>query len=256
MRLKSILAALLFIFAVFSADYAGAFSGKGCGGECADCHKITKAEAGKLLKTDRFKATVTNIKMSPVKGLWEVELTRGDKLFRVHIDFAKKYLVEGALDFTPLGEIGEPSLDKVDLSKIPLGSAVVFGNPKAKLKVIIFDDPDCGYCAKLHEEVKQILKKRSDIAFFIKLYPLPIHPEAYAKSVAIVCENSPKLLEEAFAGKTIEKPKCDTTEVDDNIKLAGELGITGTPAIIFPDGRLLPGYVPANVLLDLLDNPK
>ena len=258
MRLKSILAAVLLISAaqVFSAGYAGAFEGKACGGDCVDCHTITKAEAGRLLKTDKFKATVTDIRMSPVKGLWQVELTRGDKRFRVHIDFAKKYLVEGPLDTTPLAEVGEQSLNKVDLSKIPLGSAVVFGNPKAKLKVIIFDDPDCGYCAKLHTEVKQILKKRSDVAFFIKLYPLATHPEAYAKSKAIVCENSPKLLEDAFAGKPIEKPKCDTTEVDDNIKLAGELGITGTPAIIFPDGRLLPGYVPAQALLDLLDNPK
>ncbi len=102
----------------------------------------------------------------------------------------------------------------------------------------------------------QIVKERKDVAFYIKLYPLPIHPKAYAKSVAIVCGNSPKLLEKAFAGKPIAAPECETTEIDDNIKLAAELGITGTPAIIFPDGRLLPGYVPAQVILDLLDNPQ
>ena len=259
MRLKSILTVLLLVLALaaFSADHAGAFQGKGCGGECMDCHTITKAEAGKLLKTDKFKAKIIDIRMSPVKGLWEVELSRGDKLFKVYMDFGKKYLVEGAVAFTPLGKIGEPPpLKKIDVSRIPLDKAIVFGDPEARFKIIVFDDPDCPYCAKLHEEVKLILKKRKDVAFFIKLYPLPIHPKAYAKSKTIVCENSPKLLEEAFAGKSIPEPKCATTEIDDNIKLAGELGITGTPGIIFPDGRLLPGYVPANVLLDLLDNPQ
>ncbi len=258
MRLKSMLTALLLVLAFsFSADHAVAFQGKGCGGDCMDCHTITKAEAGKLLKTKKFKAKVIDIRMSPVKGLWEVELSQGEKRFKVYMDFAKKYLVEGAVAFTPLDKIGEPPpLKKVDVSKIPLDKAIVFGDPKAKNRIIIFDDPDCPYCSKLHEEVKRILKKRKDVAFFVKLYPLPIHPKAYAKSMTIVCENSPKLLEEAFAGKSIPEPKCETTEIDDNIKLAKELGITGTPGIIFPDGRLLPGYVPAQVLLDLLDNPQ
>ena len=259
MRFNFMLTVLLLVLALaaFSADHAAAFQGKGCGGDCMDCHTITKAEAGKLLKTEKFKAKVIDIRMSPVKGLWEVEVSRGDKRFKVYMDFAKKYLVEGAVAFTPLEKIGEPPpLRKIDVSKIPLDKAIVFGNPKAKKRIIVFDDPDCPYCSKLHEEVKRIVKKRKDVAFFIKLYPLPIHPKAYAKSVAIVCENSAKLLEDAFAGKSIPEPKCETTEIDDNIKLAGELGITGTPGIIFPDGRLLPGYVPAQVLLDLLDNPQ
>jgi thiol:disulfide interchange protein DsbC len=259
MRFKLVLAALLMAFLIAGPglEYAAAFQGEGCGAECMDCHSLTKAEAGKLLKTEKFRAEVTDIRMSPVKGLWEVEIRQGDKRFKVYMDFAKKYLVEGAVNFTPLEKIGEsPPLKKVDLKKIPLDNAIIFGDPKAQNRIIVFDDPDCPYCEKLHKEIKKIIAERDDVVFYIKLYPLPIHPKAYAKSKAIVCEKSVKLLEDAFAGKTLPEPKCETTEVDDNIKLAAELGIRGTPAIIFPDGRLLPGYVPANVLMDLLENPQ
>ncbi len=88
------------------------------------------------------------------------------------------------------------------------------------------------------------------------MFPLPMHKDAYEKSKAIACGKSLKLLDDAFAGKKLPKPDCDAKEVDNNLKLGAELGIKGTPAIIFPDGRLLPGYVDADALLGLLDKPE
>lgn len=231
-----------------------AFQGPGCMGKCTDCHSLTKEDAAKILKTERFKAQIKDVRQSPVKGLWEVEIAQGDKSFIVYVDFSKKYLVEGK--FTPLEKLGETAaLKKVDLKKIPIDSAIVMGDPKAEKKIIVFDDPDCPYCSRLHGEIKKIIEKRKDVAFYIKMYPLSIHPEAYEKSRAIVCNKSVKLLDDAFAGKKLPKAECETKELDNNIKLADELGIKGTPAIIFPDGRLFPGYAPAEALLGLLDNP-
>lgn len=248
-------AALFFAVPIVAAGSASAFQGAGCGSECRDCHSLEKDEAAGLLKTEKFKAEVTDIRLSPVKGLWEVEIQQNGRKFVVFVDFAKKYLVEGK--FTELEKIGEPpELQKIDLSKVPLDDAVVVGNAKAKKRVIVFDDPECPYCAKLHAEIKKITSERDDVAFYIKMFPLPSHPGAYDKSRAIVCAKDPKLLDDAFANKPLPKPECDSTAVDDNVKLAGELGIRGTPAIIFPDGRLLPGYVPAEVLLQLLENSK
>lgn len=242
-----------------STPYAEALAfpapAQGTPGKCSDCHVLSKEEAAKLLRTDMFKAQVKDIRQSPVKGLWEVEIAQGDKLFLVYVDFAKKYLVEGR--YTPLEQLGENKpLKKVDSRKIPLDNAVVMGNPKAEKKVIVFDDPECPYCAKLHEEIKKIVAKRNDLAFYIKLYPLAIHPTAYEKSKTIVCQKSAKLLDDAFAGKKLPKADCETQEIDNNIKLAEELGVTGTPAMVLPDGRLLPGYVPADALLNLIDNPQ
>lgn len=102
--------------------------------------------------------------------------------------------------------------------------------------------------------MKKILEKRKDIAFYLKLFPLvKLHPKAYEKSMTIVCKKSLELLEDVFAGKNIPEPKCQTSEVDNNIKLADRLGITGTPAIILPNGGIVPGYKNAETLIPLID---
>jgi thiol:disulfide interchange protein DsbC len=103
--------------------------------------------------------------------------------------------------------------------------------------------------------MKQILEKRKDIAFYIKLFPLPMHKEAYGKSKAIVCDKNPlALLEAAFERKEIPKADCEKAKViDENIALAGMLGITGTPAIILPDGVIVPGAVEADALIQMID---
>lgn len=101
--------------------------------------------------------------------------------------------------------------------------------------------------------MKKVIEKRKDIAFYIKLFPLAMHKDAYAKAKAIVCEKSLSLLEDAFAKKTLPAPKCETSVVDDNISLAQKLGISGTPAIIMPDGRLISGYLEADALIQQIE---
>ncbi|MBI5327509.1 MAG: DsbC family protein [Deltaproteobacteria bacterium] len=256
---KSLIVFLLVIFAQavpsLAIDSAFAFQGQGCGQECSTCHTLSKDEAKKLIKADAFKADVADVRMSPVKGLWEIEVAKDGQKFLIYLDFGKKYLVEGK--FTLLAQLGKPpELKKINFSQIPLADAVIMGDSKAKTKVIVFDDTDCPYCKKLHEEIKKILKERKDIAFYIKLYPLDIHPDAYEKSKSIICnKKSVKLLDDAFAGKKLPKSDCATKEVDENIKLGKSLGIGGTPTIIFPDGRLLPGYMEGPALLKMLETP-
>lgn len=224
--------------------------GPGCSMDCASCHSLTAEEAGKMLKIDNVK-----ISDSPAKGIWQVDGQQRGKNVRVYLDFAKKNVML-IQRFIPVDSIGKPpEMRKLDLSKIPLSGTILMGDKKARHKLIVFDDPDCPYCRKLHKEIKKIIAKRKDIAFYIKLFPLPMHPAAYDKSKAILCENSQELLDAAFEGRPVPKPKCDTKAVDENIALAKELGISGTPGIILPDGRLVPGYLEADGILELVDNP-
>ncbi len=101
--------------------------------------------------------------------------------------------------------------------------------------------------------MKQIVEKRKDIVFLIKMFPLAMHKGSYDKAKAIVCEKSLKLLDDAFENKELPPAKCNTQVLEDNITLAGKLGIQGTPAIIFPDGRIVPGYMPADSLIKEVD---
>jgi protein-disulfide isomerase len=100
--------------------------------------------------------------------------------------------------------------------------------------------------------MKKVIEKRKDIAFYIKMFPLKIHPGAYEKAKAIVCEKSLALLGDAFEKKQLPKPKCETSVIDENLKLAEKLGISGAPALIMPDGRVISGYREADALIQLI----
>jgi thiol:disulfide interchange protein DsbC len=102
--------------------------------------------------------------------------------------------------------------------------------------------------------MKKIIEERKDIVFQLKMFPLRNHPEAYEKSKSIVCEKSLALLEDAYEKKPIPKPKCETSAVDETVRLAQKLGITSVPTLILPDGRVFPGYKDAKTLIDLIGN--
>lgn len=102
--------------------------------------------------------------------------------------------------------------------------------------------------------MKKIIEERKDISFYIKMFPLQSHPEAYEKSKSIVCEKSLKLLEDSFEKKPLPKPNCETIAVDESIKLAQKLGITSVPTLILPNGTLLLGHKDAKTLINLIGN--
>ena len=101
--------------------------------------------------------------------------------------------------------------------------------------------------------MKKVVADRKDVVFYIKMSPLNMHPGAYEKSKTIVCEKSIKLLEDAYEKKPLPAPKCKSSAVDENIKLTQKLGITGAPALVLPDGRVLTGYRDVNELKALID---
>lgn len=242
---------LLIIFAP-----AGSFGFSDKGQDCSKCHKLTTTEAATLLKDLIPNLKVGDVRVSPVKAMWELVIEANNKKGIVYVDFSKKHFVSGSIvlikEKKNLTQERFEDINRVDVSQIPLTDAIVVGNKTAKHKVIVFTDPDCSFCKKLHAEIKKVVQERKDVAFYKKMYPLRIHPEAYEKSKAIVCEKSLELLENAFEKKPLPKPKCDTTVVDENIKLAEKLGISGTPALIMPDGRLISGYREAKVLKELI----
>ncbi len=100
--------------------------------------------------------------------------------------------------------------------------------------------------------MKKIIADRKDVAFLIKLFPLKMHPNAYEKAKAIACEKSLTMLEDAYEGKSLPKATCETTVIDENIKLAERLRINSLPSMILPDGRVSPGYKEAEALKALI----
>jgi len=116
------------------------------GQECSRCHTLNKEEARDLLKSMIPDVGILEVRPGPVKGFSEVYLeSRGQKGI-VYVDFLKKHFFSGAL--ISLGEKKNLTqerlieLNRVDVSQIPLDDALVMGDQKARIRVIVFTDPD------------------------------------------------------------------------------------------------------------------
>lgn len=140
--------AVFFSLVFFSAE-AGAFGG--CEEDCGKCHSLQKDEAQQILeRLHAADAKVIDVKMSPIRGLWQVDVDAKGNRGVLYVGFSKKYVIGGAIYEVETAEnktqenLKEtPQPDRyVDVSKIPLENALVLGDRNAARKVIVFDDPD------------------------------------------------------------------------------------------------------------------
>jgi thiol:disulfide interchange protein DsbC len=199
---------------------------------------------------------VHRVEASEVPGLWLVEIEKDRQRFPVFVDFSKKFLVSGNVirltDMSNLTQQYHAEMNKIDVSRIPLEDALLLGSPSAGTRAIVFTDPECPFCSKMHASLQEVVKRDPDIAFLIKLFPLKMHPNAYAISKSVVCAKSLELLEKSFAKQPVPPATCETTAVDETLALVGELGIRSTPTLVLSDGQVMPGYKQADELLELL----
>ena len=222
---------------------------------CIECHKLSKQEAEAIVKKIAPNGTVTDIKVSPLKSLWQIEVDAGEgKHGTLYLDFSKQYAIFGQI--TPVESLGkQPPARKVDVSKIPLDDAIVLGPAKAAKKVIVFTDPDCPYCRQLHEIMKQVVAKRTDISFSLIMNPLPMHKDSPKKAQTILCTKSVAILDDAFSGKAVPEPAatCTAAAVERSTALARSLEFNGTPTLVRDDGIVLSGFLPEEQLLMWID---
>jgi thiol:disulfide interchange protein DsbC len=130
--------------------------------------------------------------------------------------------------------------------------AIIF-SPEGKTEHIIsvFTDVDCPYCSMLHKEVPKLNKAGVEVRYL--MYPRAGAGSAtFKKSVSAWCsEDQKKAIGIAKEGGIVVAKNCDNP-VQEQYDLGQSLGVTGTPTLILEDGRVLPGYLPAEQLLKIL----
>ncbi|QOW19153.1 DsbC family protein [Lysobacter ciconiae] len=138
------------------------------------------------------------------------------------------------------------------LQTIPAGERIVFAPPNPKHTVTVFTDVECGYCRKMHEEIKQY--NAEGIAVEYLAFPrIGIGSEGYNDMVSVWCAPDRKsALTKAKSTGEVESRNCRNT-VADQYKVGQSVGLTGTPMIIARDGSQLGGYLPAKALRAALD---
>lgn len=249
-------------FLVLAATQSIAADRGRCEGECASCHTLSESEALNLLK--KTGGIVKSIKQSPVKGVFELLMDKDGRQGTIFIDYSKKLLIQGLIisleSLQPvMAHAQEMQIAKhvslVNVASIPTDKAIVMGNSRGAKKLYVFTDPDCPYCLKFHNELKKLERVATDLAIYVFICPLSMHPHAIEKARSLLEINTPEFLDVVFSGKEIPKPVKESSKagVDSILRFAEVNGITGTPSTVFSDGSLLVGSRDAESLKKLLD---
>ncbi len=198
---------------------------------------------------------IVNIKPTPLDRIFEVELNTGELLY---VDASGEYLFAGDLyQTTPDGLLNLTSATRQEailrkVAAVPDEEAIIF-EPEGEVKatLTIFTDVDCTYCRQLHGEREQL----HDYGIRIRYLAYPRGGEnatSYDKMISVWCsEDRHRSLTQAKHGQNLPLRECETPVLA-HYNLGNQLGIQGTPALVFPDGRLIPGYMEAQRLAAML----
>jgi len=155
----------------------------------------------------------------------------------------KKNLIAGKVYNTSTGE--ELALPN-DVSILKGKEALTYG--KGKDVYYLFTDPECPYCKKFESYFPQVEK---DVQIKVFFFPLSFHPNAVALTHYILDNKTNEAKVKAMLNVSLEsddfknkkytetqKAKFDKI-IENNMKLADELGVRGTPALFDKNGKSL-----------------
>lgn len=220
-------------------------------GEDQNIPKIQEAlkNLGHTIQTDA-------ITVSPVPGFYEVLM--GPSLAYFSAD--GRYMLLGDLvDTKTYKNLSVPRRNEARLQAInAVGeeNMFVFAPGKmAKHTITVFTDIDCGYCRKLHREIKSY----NDNSIKVRYLMFPRagkDSKSYEKAVDAWCaKDRNAALTRAKNGEELERKDC-VNPIQQHAGLGELMGVTGTPTIVTDTGEILPGYVPATSLAKLLDGSR
>ncbi len=199
-------------------------------------------------------AKIDAVEPAPLPGFHQVLL--GGQL--VYVSNDGQYVLQGSLydvdakrDLTG-ARLAVSARQKVDA--VPESERIVFApDKKAKYKVTVFTDIDCGYCRKLHSQIDEYnaLGIQVDYLFFPRTGE---NSPSWKKAVSVWCADDRKAaFTAAKEGKDPAPAQCDNP-VADEYRLGHEVGVNGTPTILAADGTKIGGYLPPQAMLRKLQS--
>lgn len=199
---------------------------------------------------------VASVHETPLEGFYQVRLETGEAFYS---DAEGNYFLVG--DLYENGEGGLTNLTEQsrnveragELAKVPESERVVFrGTGDSRAELVVFTDTTCPYCRQFHEEVPALNEMGIEV-HYLAFPRAGMNSEGARILEQVWCaENRSEAMnagkrQEAISGST----DCDNP-VEEQYHLGMAVGVQGTPAIVLPDGRLVPGYVPAERLAEML----
>ncbi|MCK2185370.1 DsbC family protein [Halomonas getboli] len=214
------------------------------------------AQLTEHLEVDGQKMPVKSVEETPLTGFYEVRLETGE---RFYTDVQGDYFLVGDLyenaddGLVNLSEKARNAERAERLAAIPDDERVVFrGTDAPKARITVFTDTTCPYCRHLHEEVPRLNEMGIEVDYLA--FPRGGMSSQGGRELQQVwcADNASEALTAGMRGETIDGDASCDNPVEEQYHLGMALGVQGTPAIVLPDGRLVPGYVPAERLATML----
>lgn len=198
---------------------------------------------------------IVNIKSTPLNDMYEVELNTGELLYS---DSSGGYLFAGDMYQTTtdgllnLSSSTRQVRNAEIIAGIPEEEMIIFSPQQKRATITVFTDVDCTYCRALHRDMETLLELGVEVRYLA--YPRGgEQATSFDKMISVWCsDDRQKSLTQAKNGQNLPRRDCETPVLE-HYALGNELGISGTPAIVFADGQLIPGYLDAATLAEMLE---
>jgi thiol:disulfide interchange protein DsbC len=185
---------------------------------------------------------VDEINKTPIPGLYELRI--GTEV--IYSDETGSFIIQGSIfDTKTRTNLTDERIDKltaIDFKQLPLADAIVWKQGTGERKIAVFEDPNCGYCRKFERDLNAV----KDVTIYMFLYPI-LGPDSTEKSRQIWCAKDRAATWRAWMLESTPIPRamgqCDTSALSRNLALGKKHRVNGTPAIVFEDGKRIPGAV-------------
>ncbi|MCE2571789.1 bifunctional protein-disulfide isomerase/oxidoreductase DsbC [Motilimonas eburnea] len=196
--------------------------------------------------------SVVSVSESAVSGIYEVNT--GSSI--IHVSEDGQYVFSGDLfQFTNSGienlsatKRGKLTLNEVYNEKL---DPIKYPAPNERYEITVFTDSSCSYCQKLHADMQGY----NDLGITIRYLAFPrggLNSPAYSDMVSVWCsDNRNEAMDRIKGGGSIAAIDCDN-QINLQYELGVKLGVQGTPAVIMPNGKLVPGYAPPQKVLSMI----
>ena len=186
---------------------------------------------------------IDEVTKTAIPGLFEVRV--GTEI--VYTDEQGDHVIQGSLiDTKTRSDLTQARIDKItaiDFAALPLKDAIVWKQGTGARKLVVFADPNCGYCKKFETEMQQV----KDVTVYTFLYPI-LGGDSPDKSKNIWCakDNGAAWRDWMINGTAAPRSmgSCDASALQRNVALGKKYRVTGTPALVFEDGKRVPGALP------------
>ena len=197
---------------------------------------------------------IEEVNKTPMNGLYEIKV-QGNDIY--YTDAKGDFLFQGELIDTKqkrnLTEERNNKLSAIAFDSLTLKHAFTQVRGNGKRKLVVFADPNCGYCKRFEKDLQKI----DNVTIYHLLYPV-LGEDSKTKSRNIACAKDKAKTWNDWMLQGVVPPalSCESNSIDVTLDFGRQNKITGTPTLFFADGTRVPGAIESAQIETLLSAVK